>query len=167
MYHQVGFDAEEGPKRKKYKALTDMWGTKEYFAPELIKRAYGPQADLWAVGCICYEMLSGDVAFPIHRNEHDSSIFKRIQEANVSYSGSVWRDISPTAKEFVATMFCPDPIKRPNCMEALQHPWITQGGGGEATHLSQSQENFKSTSMRRKDEKAERAKEKARRKMHA
>ncbi|CAM9314881.1 unnamed protein product, partial [Ectocarpus fasciculatus] len=121
----VGYDAEEGLKRKKFKALTDMWGTKEYFAPELIRRAYGPQADLWAVGCIVYEMLSGDVAFPIHRNEHDSSVFKRIQEANVSYTSVVWKDISPVAKEFVVGMLNPDPVKRPNCQEALQHPWIT------------------------------------------
>ena len=134
-----------------------MWGTKEYFAPELIRRAYGPQADLWAVGCIVYEMLSGDVAFPIHRNEHDSSVFKRIQEANVSYSSVVWKDISPVAKEFVVGMLNPDPVKRPNCQEALQHPWITGSGSGSASrsHLGQSQENFKTTSQRRKDEKAE------------
>ena len=36
-----------------------MWGTKEYFAPELIDQAYGPQADLWALGCILFEMLCG------------------------------------------------------------------------------------------------------------
>lgn len=33
-------------------------------SPELIfKRAYGPQTDLWAVGCTMYEMLTGDPAF--------------------------------------------------------------------------------------------------------
>lgn len=31
-----GYDIEESSKRKKYKGLTEMWGTKEYFAPELI-----------------------------------------------------------------------------------------------------------------------------------
>lgn len=163
MRHQVGYDAEEGIKRKKYRQLTDMWGTKEYFAPELIKRAYGPQADLWAVGCIVYEMLSGDVAFPIHRNEHDSSVFKRIQEANVNYSTPVWKDISQLAKDFTVLMLSPDPVKRPNCCEALQHPWITGGGGGaESTraHLNAAQDNFKTTSQRRKDEKAERARRK-------
>jgi serine/threonine protein kinase len=86
---EVGFDKEESLNRKRYRELRDMWGTKEYFAPELIQRAYGPQADLWSIGCIVYEMLSGDVAFPIHKNEHDSSVFRRISEANVSYSGCV------------------------------------------------------------------------------
>ena len=54
-----GYDVEESSKRKKYKGLTEMWGTKEYFAPELIDQAYGPQADLWALGCILFEMLCG------------------------------------------------------------------------------------------------------------
>lgn len=37
-----------------------MWGTKEYFAPEVVDMAYGPQADVWALGCVLYEMLSGE-----------------------------------------------------------------------------------------------------------
>ena len=59
-----GYDVEESSKRKKYKGLTEMWGTKEYFAPELIDQAYGPQADLWALGCILFEMLCGHQGQP-------------------------------------------------------------------------------------------------------
>ena len=44
-------------------------GHKEYFAPEVIDRAYGPQADVWALGCILYEMLSGHQAFPLFRSD--------------------------------------------------------------------------------------------------
>ena len=39
--------------------LHEPWGTAEYEAPELLNGAYGPQADMWAVGCMLYEMLSG------------------------------------------------------------------------------------------------------------
>lgn len=52
-----GYDPDESSKRKKFKELTEMWGTKEYFAPEMIKQQYGPQADVWALGCMMYEML--------------------------------------------------------------------------------------------------------------
>ena len=48
-----------------------MWGTTEYFAPELIDQAYGPQADLWALGCILFEMLCG------HQGEREISGYKR------------------------------------------------------------------------------------------
>jgi protein serine kinase H len=156
---EVGFDAQESVKRKRYNLLRDMWGTKEYFAPELITRSYGPQVDLWSVGCIVYEMLSGDVAFPIHKNEHDSSVFRRIQDANVSYSGAVWREISTSGREFVQSLLTVDPVKRVNTSEALNHHWITRKVSGETTsqHLSASQDNFKSTSARRQELKAEEA----------
>jgi hypothetical protein len=65
-----GYDIEESGKRKRYRSLKDvsvsvlthkslgltchssfqMWGTKEYFAPEVVNQAYGPQADVWALG---------------------------------------------------------------------------------------------------------------------
>ena len=37
-----------------------MWGTPTHYAPELIDRAYGPQADMWSLGCVIYEMLTGE-----------------------------------------------------------------------------------------------------------
>lgn len=55
-----GYDAEESGKRKRYTHLKEMWGTAEYFAPEVINQAYGPQADVWALGCVLYEMLCGE-----------------------------------------------------------------------------------------------------------
>jgi serine/threonine protein kinase len=38
-----GYDASHSAKRKKYDKCEDMWGTREYFAPELIAGNYGPQ----------------------------------------------------------------------------------------------------------------------------
>ena len=58
-----GYATESG-KRKGYTGLTEMWGTPTHYAPELIDRAYGPQADMWSLGCMIYEMLTGTEAFP-------------------------------------------------------------------------------------------------------
>lgn len=55
-----------------------MWGTKEYFAPEVVEQAYGPQADVWALGCVLYEMLSGEQAFPVRENDTESKFYGRI-----------------------------------------------------------------------------------------
>ena len=39
-------------------------GTPEYMSPEAINsKAAGPEADLWALGCILYQMLCGQNAF--------------------------------------------------------------------------------------------------------
>ncbi|WMV34749.1 hypothetical protein MTR67_028134 [Solanum verrucosum] len=37
-----------------------MRGTKRYMAPEsLLKQEYGPEVDIWALGCTVYELITG------------------------------------------------------------------------------------------------------------
>src|SRR5262249_32626753 len=49
---------------------TGMWvGTIDYAAPEQIQaRAVGPRADVYALGCVLYEMLAGQVPYPRARD---------------------------------------------------------------------------------------------------
>lgn len=44
--------------------LKSAWGTPTHYSPELIGGAYGPQTDMWSLGCVVYEMLTGFNAFP-------------------------------------------------------------------------------------------------------
>ena len=59
-----GYDLEDSGKRKAYTGLNQLWGTPTHYAPELIDRSYGPQADMWSLGCVVYEMVTGYEAFP-------------------------------------------------------------------------------------------------------
>jgi serine/threonine protein kinase len=59
---EAGYDPEESSKRKQYIGLKDMWGTKEYFAPEVIDMAY-----VFVVLCYCSSfLLFLFVTSPIH-----------------------------------------------------------------------------------------------------
>jgi serine/threonine protein kinase len=42
----------------------DIGGTYLYMAPEQLRGRAGPQSDLWAVGVVAYQMLTGKVPFP-------------------------------------------------------------------------------------------------------
>lgn len=79
---EFGYHEEESVKRKNYVGLSDMWGTKEMFAPELIDQAYGPQADIWSIGCMIYEMLVGKQAFPIKPTDTEKTFYGRIKKAD-------------------------------------------------------------------------------------
>jgi serine/threonine protein kinase len=63
-----------------------MWGTVEYFAPEVIEQAYGPQADVWALGCVLYEMFCGEQAFPAKEGDKKSVYYARISQGNYDLS---------------------------------------------------------------------------------
>lgn len=121
-----GYDPEESSKRKQYVGLKELWGTKEYFAPEVIDRSYGPQADVWALGCILYEMLSGHQAFPLFRSDqgNDALIYGRIQRGEFSLTNYGLNTVSDEAKNLLKSLLEVDPVKRLSATEALKHPWI-------------------------------------------
>ena len=57
---EEGYDAKESSKRKTFKGLTDMWGTKEYFAPELIDGSHNLFALfllVLVVTCMLFQVL--------------------------------------------------------------------------------------------------------------
>lgn len=63
-----------------------MWGTKEYFAPEVVNQKYGPQADVWALACVLHEMLCGEQAFPVKDHDTESKFYGRILKGEVDYN---------------------------------------------------------------------------------
>ena len=121
---ESGYDPDESKKRKSYRELHEMWGTKEYFAPEIINQAYGPQADIWAVGCILLEILCGRHAFPHEPGEDNHSHYARIKKGVLDFTKSGWKNVSNGAKELVRMLLTIDPNERLSASEALLHPWI-------------------------------------------
>lgn len=118
-----------------------MWGTKEYFAPELIEGAYGPQADMWSIGCIMYEMLVGKSAFPFQRNERE--LYGRIQKRSYDVTCKEYTTLSESAKGLISSMLTLDPTKRFSATEALRHPWLTNAEDQAGDHLEEVHSNLK------------------------
>jgi len=62
-------------------------GTAEYVSPEVLAdEEVGPPVDLWALGCIVYQMLTGQPPFTA---KNDYLIFEQIRSLNVHYPPSM------------------------------------------------------------------------------
>jgi len=116
-----GYDRTASSKRKAFNGLREVWGTASYFAPELIDRKYGPQADMWSAGCILFEMLSGEHPFA---SDDDDALYDMIRKGRFSMKSSVWNGVSGSAKDLLLKILVVDPNERLSATEALQHPFI-------------------------------------------
>ncbi|KAK3257063.1 calcium-dependent protein kinase [Cymbomonas tetramitiformis] len=106
----------------------ELIGSPFYVAPEVLKRCYSQEADVWSVGVMLYIMLSG---IPPFWAESDAEIFKCILRGRYDLTGEPWPSISAPAKDLLAKLLEVDPSKRLTAVEALEHPWLAENAAPE------------------------------------
>ncbi|KAJ1463201.1 kinase-like domain-containing protein [Pelagophyceae sp. CCMP2097] len=86
-------------------------GTALYLAPEVIsKMPYGPSVDLWTLGCLLVEMLTGTPPFVATDVQ---SLMKQITSAEPVLDSGV--DVSPEARALIFRLLDRDPKRRIGC----------------------------------------------------
>jgi len=103
----------------------DVVGSAYYVAPEVLRRDYGPEADIWSCGVILYILLSG---MPPFWGDTENDIFKCILRGRLDFQSQPWPSISAEAKACVARMLEMDPKKRATANEILADPWMKVNG---------------------------------------
>ncbi|KAH6768013.1 calmodulin-domain protein kinase 9 [Perilla frutescens var. frutescens] len=107
------------------KTYKDVVGSAYYVAPEVLRRKYGKEADIWSAGVMLYILLSG---VPPFWGETERGIFDAVLRGHVDFESKPWPSISESAKDLVRKMLTQDPKKRITAAEVLEHPWIKDGG---------------------------------------
>ncbi|XP_050213203.1 calcium-dependent protein kinase 19-like [Mercurialis annua] len=107
------------------KIYRDIVGSAYYVAPEVLKRSYGKEMDIWSAGVILYILLSGAPPFWA---ETESGIFNAILQGHIDFESQPWPSISDSAKDLIRRMLTQDTKKRITPAQALDHPWIKDGG---------------------------------------
>ncbi|KAJ3274418.1 hypothetical protein HDV01_003022 [Terramyces sp. JEL0728] len=90
-------------------------GTKQYASPEiLMQREYvGPEAEIWALGCCLYIILSGAVPF----SSAEQALSKPFSKSS--------KTMSDQCLSLLERMLEKDPKKRATLQEVLTHNWVT------------------------------------------
>ncbi|XP_076922948.1 calcium-dependent protein kinase 19-like [Bidens hawaiensis] len=107
------------------KSYRDVVGSAYYVAPEVLKRKYGKEIDIWSAGVMLYILLSG---VPPFWAETEKGIFDAVLEGYIDFESDPWPSISPSAKNLVRRMLTQDPKKRITSAQVLEHPWIREDG---------------------------------------
>lgn len=105
--------------------FTDVVGSPYYVAPEVLRKHYGPECDVWSAGVIIYILLSG---VPPFWDETEQGIFEQVLKGELDFVSEPWPSISESAKDLVRRMLVRDPKKRLTAHEVLCHPWVQVDG---------------------------------------
>ncbi|KAK1278218.1 Calcium-dependent protein kinase 17 [Acorus gramineus] len=117
---------------KQGEVFRDIVGSAYYIAPEVLKRKYGPEVDIWSIGVMLYILLSG---VPPFWAESEHGIFNAILRGHIDFTSDPWPNISVGAKDLVRKMLNSDPKQRLTAVQVLNHPWIKEDGEAPDTPL--------------------------------
>ncbi|OIT21345.1 PREDICTED: calcium-dependent protein kinase 24 isoform X2 [Nicotiana attenuata] len=99
----------------------EIVGSPYYMAPEVLRRNYGPEVDVWSAGVILYILLCG---VPPFWAETEEGIAHAIVKGTIDFNRDPWPRVSDEAKDLVKGMLDPNPYNRLTVEEVLEHHWI-------------------------------------------
>jgi serine/threonine protein kinase len=131
-------------KNMALKRNTPKTSTLWYRAPENLQKLdrYGYKIDIWAVGCVIYEYMTGRVLFEAETSK--ACLLKIISSLNVSDQAyerlridrsklpkrfrkfTIKKLEDPALHDFMLRMLAVDPTERIDASEALQHPFFNK-----------------------------------------
>lgn len=102
--------------------LNEVCGSPHYLAPELLRKNYDSQADMWALGVLIYLMLYGKYPFD---GKETKEIVREIIHKKVDSLFERQKFIySAHATDFIHKLLNRDPVTRLTAKQALLHPWV-------------------------------------------
>jgi len=101
-----------------------LCGTPEFVAPEVVNYDFiSTGSDMWALGVICYILLSG---FSPFMGDNDAETYINISSVTFDYDCEEFDEISDNAKDFINSLLKKDPGSRMKAEMCLDHVWLRE-----------------------------------------
>jgi mitogen-activated protein kinase kinase kinase len=121
---------ENTTQGKKAANRVSLQGSVFWMAPEVVKQtAYTRKADIWSLGCVIVEMLTGQHPHP--NCSQLQAIFKIGRGVGEQARPTVPENASEPLQKFLAQTFELEHEQRPEAEELLKSEWLTAGPDGK------------------------------------
>ena len=95
--------------------MTEIKGTTYYMSPEVFRAQYDKRCDLWSVGVITFQLLSGYLPF---MGSNEEEVEQRICSCDYDFvegGNQGWENVSGSAKNFIQKLLEPNLDERMTC----------------------------------------------------
>ena len=101
-------------------------GTPSYMSPEMVDGNGTYVSDIWSVGVVVYQMLTGKLPFEKNDDEENTNelLYQRIKKEEYNKERLQKIDCSEDVIDFIDKALKKDVKSRMTVEEALNHPWI-------------------------------------------
>merc|ERR1740121_1827784 len=125
----IDFDTVETPKQ-----AVDVLGTDQYIAPEAYDGKYSPASDIFAIGVVAFQLLTGKLPFSADMFDDKpgenwvgspkmKSIRTKLSKYRIKWTYECFK-AEPRCCDLLRSMLAVNVENRPTAEEALAHPWL-------------------------------------------
>uniref|UniRef100_A0A8C9V3I4 non-specific serine/threonine protein kinase n=1 Tax=Scleropages formosus TaxID=113540 RepID=A0A8C9V3I4_SCLFO len=107
-----------------------LCGTLDYLPPEMIEgRTHDEKVDLWSLGVLCYEFLTGKPPFETQSHEET---YRKISRVDFRYPDHM----SSGSRDLINKLLKHNPLHRLPLHAVLAHPWVVEHSTKQPTVAS-------------------------------
>ena len=93
----------------------------DYLAPEIVNQSnQNEKIDIWCLGVLLYELVSGVVPFPAKNLQDKMLVLKNLR---LVFEGKM--ELTQELKNLISLLLKKNPEERPNICEIFAHKWMT------------------------------------------
>ncbi|GME84915.1 unnamed protein product [Ambrosiozyma monospora] len=119
-YNNYNYNMESGKSSSSSTRTGSFVGTAEYVSPELLKyNMCGFECDLWAVGCILFQLIVGRPPF---KGATEYLTFEKIIALDYKFPDNYY--ISPMIQDIIRNLLILKPNNRYKIVDLQVHPWF-------------------------------------------